>query len=467
MDIIAAIPQYGFWLLVLLTVLVFVHEFGHYWIARRCGVKVEVFSIGFGPELFGYTDTHGTRWKFSAIPLGGYVKMYGQGANLLEGEAGKAMSEADKAVAFDYKNVWRRAAIVVAGPAANYIFAALIFAVMFAVHGKDFAAPVIGAVRAGSAAEAAGLQPGDRVISLNGSTITDFKQILAFAQINLDQEVAVGIERNGTRQVVQVTPQIAIEKDALGNDATVGVLGIEAPAPVIAGVRAGSAAAAAGLQPGDRIVTLNGVGITDFNQISEFIQANLGQELTVGFERNGALETLRVTPQVIVEKDADGNEKRVGRLGIEAGPRSERIELGLIDAAKAGVVQTIEVSSAMLKGVWQMVSGIRPARELGGILRIGYYSGEIAEMGTWQWINFAALLSVNLGLVNLFPIPLLDGGHLVFYALEAVRGRPLTERIQEWGFRIGIAFVLSIMLFATWNDLVFFDWLGKLRALFT
>jgi regulator of sigma E protease len=467
MDILAAIPQYGFWLLVLLTVLVFVHEFGHYWIARRCGVKVEVFSIGFGRELFGYTDSHGTRWKFSAIPLGGYVKMYGQGTNLLEGEAGKAMSEADKAVAFDYKSLWRRAAIVVAGPAANYIFAALIFAMIFAVHGRDVAAPVIAAVRAGSAAAEAGLQPGDRIVALNGSAITDFKQVLEFVQLNLDQEIAVGIERNGARQTLDVKPQVALEKDALGNDALVGVLGIESPAPVIAGVRAGSAAAAAGFQPGDRIVTLNGNEITDFKQISEFIQANLEQELTVGIERNEAQETLRVTPQVTVEKDADGNEKRVGLLGIEAATQSERVELGLIEAAKEGVVRVVEVSGAMLKGVWQMVAGIRPARELGGILRIGYYSGEIAEMGTWQWINFAALLSVNLGLVNLFPIPLLDGGHLVFYALEGVRGRPLTERIQEWGFRIGIALVLSVMLFATWNDLVFFDWLGKLRALFT
>src|SRR5213593_172216 len=164
MNVLAAIPQYGFWFLALLTVLVFVHEYGHYIIARWCGVRVEVFSIGFGPELVGWTDGHGTRWKISAIPLGGYVKMFGQGANLLEGEAGKAMTDAERMVAFDFKSVWRRMAIVAAGPISNFIFAALVFSVIFALHGKDVSPPVVGAVRTGSAAAAAGLQPGDRIV---------------------------------------------------------------------------------------------------------------------------------------------------------------------------------------------------------------------------------------------------------------------------------------------------------------
>src|ERR1044071_1519904 len=176
MEFLAAIPKYGFWLLLLLTILVFVHEMGHYLVARLCGVRVEVFSIGFGPELCGRTDSHGTRWKISAIPLGGYVKMFGQGANLLEGEAGKAMSDTERLVAFDYKSVWRRMAIVAAGPVSNFIFAALVFSVIFAVHGKDVSPPVVSAVRAGSAAAVAGLQPGDRIVTLNGSAISDFKE---------------------------------------------------------------------------------------------------------------------------------------------------------------------------------------------------------------------------------------------------------------------------------------------------
>jgi len=377
MDTLAAIPQYGFWFLALLTVLVFVHEYGHYIVARWCGVRVEVFSIGFGPELFGRTDSHGTRWKVSAIPLGGYVKMFGQGANLLEGEAGKAMTEADRQVAFDFKSVWRRMAIVAAGPIANYLFAALIFATIFAVHGKDVAAPVIGEVGPGSAAYEAGLRSGDRVISLNGTAVGDFDDIREFVQLNLDQEIAIVFERDGAVQTVQARPTISVEKDALGN------------------------------------------------------------------------------------------ELRLGRLGIKALGKSERVELGVGESVVEGVKRVFDISALMLKGLWQMVTGVRPADELGGVLRIGYLSGEIAQIGLWSLIHFAAMLSVNLGLVNLFPIPLLDGGHLTYYAIEAARGKPLGERTQEWGFRIGIAFVLGLMLFATWNDLVFLDVIGKLRALFT
>jgi regulator of sigma E protease len=377
MEILAAIPQYGFWFLVLLTVLVFVHEYGHYIVARWCGVRVEVFSIGFGPELIGRYDKHGTRWKISAIPLGGYVKMFGQGANLLEGEAGKAMSAEDRKVAFDYKSVWRRMAIVAAGPIANYLFAALIFTVIFAVHGKDVTAPVIGEAVAGSAAAEAGFQSGDRIVSLNGKAIDDFNDIAEFVQLNLDQEIAIAFERNGTLQMVNVRPTITTEKDALGNDV------------------------------------------------------------------------------------------RLGRLGIKAAGKSDRIELGVGQAVYQGVARVFDVSALMLKGVWQIITGVRPADEIGGVVRIGYLSGEIAQIGMWQLITFAAMLSVNLGLVNLFPIPLLDGGHLTYYGIEAARGKPLGERTQEWGFRVGIAFVLGLMLFATWNDLVFLDVIGKLRALFT
>jgi len=460
MDILAAIPHYGFWFLALLTVLVFVHEYGHYKVARWCGVKVEVFSIGFGPELFGWTDSHGTRWKVSVVPLGGYVKMFGQGANLLEGEAGKAMSAADRLVAFDYKSVWRRMAIVAAGPISNFIFAALVFSIIFAVHGKDISPPVVSAVRADSAAAAAGLQPGDRIVTLNGSAISDFKDILEFVQLNLDQEITVGFERNGVRQTVRLTPQITTEKDPLGNDARIGVLGIESPASVIGGVRAGSAAAAAGLRSGDRIVSLNGNAISDFQQLTEFVQSNLDREIAVGIVRNGIQEIVRVTPQITVAKDAHGIEKRIGFLGIEAAAQSERIDLGLVDSGVEGVKRVFNVSGMMLKGVWQIITGVRPANDVAGVIRIGYLSGEIANIGIWSLITFGAMLSVNLGLVNLFPIPLLDGGHLTYYAIEVVRGKPLGERIQEWGFRVGIAFVLGVMLFAAWNDLVYLNIIG-------
>jgi regulator of sigma E protease len=339
--------------------------------------------------------------------------------------------------------------------------------VMFAVHGKDVSPPVVSAVRAGSAAADAGLQPGDRIVTLNGGAISDFNEILEFVQINLDQEIILGIERNGARETVRLAPKVTTEKDALGNDTRIGILGIESPAPVVGAVRAGSAAAAAGLQSGDRIVTLNGNAISDFQQLTEFVRLNLDREIAVGIERKGVQETVRVTPRVTTVKDARGIEKRIGLLGIEAATQSERIDLGLVDSSVEGVKRVFDVSGMMLKGVWQMITGVRPASDIGGVIRIGYLSGEIANIGIWSLISFAAMLSVNLGLVNLFPIPLLDGGHLTYYCIEAARGKPLGERTQEWGFRIGIAFVLGLMLFATWNDLVFLDVIGKLRALFT
>lgn len=377
MEFLAAIPKYGFWFLLLLTILVFVHELGHYLVARLCGVRVEVFSIGFGPELFGRYDSHGTRWKFSAIPLGGYVKMYGQGANLFEGEAGKAMSAEERAVAFDFKSVWRRMAIVAAGPIANFVFAILVFAVIFAVHGRDVASPVIARVLAGSAAERAGLQANDRIVGLNGSDIQTF------------------------------------------------------------------------------------------DQIAEFIRLNLDQELTIRYERAGATSTTVVTPDITIAKDLLGKDVRIGRLGVESAPSGERARLGPVESLIEGFHRTFEISVVMLKGIWQMVTGVRPADEIGGVIRIGYMSGELAQAGMWALVMFSAMLSVNLGLVNLFPVPLLDGGHLVYYMIEAIRGRPLGDRMQEWGFRIGIAFVLGLMLFATWNDLVYFDVIDYIKALVT
>jgi regulator of sigma E protease len=377
MEFLAAIPKYGFWLLLLLTILVFVHEMGHYLVARWCGVRVEVFSIGFGPELFGRYDKHGTRWKFSAIPLGGYVKMFGQGANLLEGEAGKAMSPEDRAVAFDYKSVWRRMAIVAAGPAANYVFAAIVFAAIFATHGKDIIVP----------------------------------------------------------EIAKVMPE--------------------------------SAAARAGLQPGDRVTAINGSDIRSFDEIAEFVQLNLDQEFTIEYERNSVAATAVVKPDIVITKDFLGKDVRVGRLGVESAGGGDRIELGVVDSIREGVNRTFEISGLMLKGIWQMVTGVRPTGDIGGVIRIGYMSGELAQAGFWALVMFSAMLSVNLGLVNLFPVPLLDGGHLVFYAIEAVRGRPLGERMQEWGFRFGIAFVLGLMLFATWNDLVYFNVIDYIKALVT
>ncbi len=377
MDFLAEISHYGFWFIVVLTVLVFVHEMGHFAVARLCGVRVEVFSIGFGPEMFGVTDRHGTRWKVSWLPLGGYVKMFGQEDNAIEGEAAKPMTAAERAVSFKEKSVGRRAAIVVAGPLANYVFAIIVLAVLYATIGRPFSAPVISELVEGSAAAEAGLLPGDRVVAINGARIEHFEDIQDIMQLNLDQPMALVVQR------------------------------------------------------GDQQLTMD------------------------------------VHPKIVEEKDIFGDTLKVGRLGIRGGKPGDLTQLGVGESLVAAVQEAYRVSAGILTGVKQMVTGVRSTDELGGVLRIAKMSGDVAQFGFLSLVNLAVLLSINLGLINLFPVPLLDGGHLAFYAVEAVSGRPLNGRAQEWGLKIGLALVLSLMLFATWNDLVYLKVFDYIRALFT
>jgi len=363
MDLLSGLWTYMVPFLIVLTVLVFVHELGHYWVARRAGVKVEVFSIGFGPELFGWNDRSGTRWKVSALPLGGYVKMYGEQEESGQGQAPADTADAASSESFQAKTLGWRAAIVAAGPAANFLFAILIYAVLFGFVGQPFTPPVVGAVLAGSAADQGGLQAGDRIVRIDGR----------------------GIER--------------------------------------------------------------------FEEIQRAVQLGLEQPLQMVVERDGREQALTVRPQIVEETDRNGKQFRVARLGIR-GQGVAYVSYGPVESILRAAQETWNQTTGTLRALGQMVSGHRATDDLGGPIRIAQMSGEVAQGGVAALIVFMAVLSINLGLINLFPIPMLDGGHLLFYAAEAVRGRPLGARAQEYGFRIGLALVLSLMVFATWNDLV-------------
>ena len=352
-----------FWFLVVLTVLVFIHELGHYLIARRNGVKIEVFSIGFGPELYGWWDRAGTRWKFSAIPLGGYVKMFGD-ADPSSGLAINLsqLSVDEREFSFHHKRLGQRAAIVAGGPIANFVFAIVALALLFMTYGQPFTPADVGQVLPGSAAEQGGIHPGDAIASIDGQSIDRFEDV---------------------QQIVRPNPSVP---------------------------------------------------------------------LTIVVKRDGEPVTLHVTPSRVEESDRLGR-REVGQLGIRGGaPKYVRRDPASAVVRAAG--ETWNLSATTLEAMWQMVIGRRTTDELGGPLRIAQLSGEVAQGGIVPLIWFMSVLSVNLGLINLFPVPVLDGGHLLFYAAEAIRGRPLGQRAQEYGFRIGLALVLTLMVFATWNDLV-------------
>lgn len=343
--------------LLILSVVVFVHEFGHYWVARRCGVRVEVFSIGFGPELFGWTDSVGTRWKFSLIPLGGYVKMHGDE----DVTSTTASAAAGDPQAFPAKSVWQRMAIVVAGPAANFLFAILVLAFFFVFVGRPFTPPVVGQVLPDTPAAAAGLEPGDRILAVDGEPVESFEELQQLVRDRPGEPLRFVVERGGTRLELVVTPALREIETRFGTQ-RIGMIGV---------ARSG-------------------------------VEYRRSHPLTAPFE---------------------------------------------------AAAETVRIAVATLVGVGEMIVGARGTEELGGPIRIAQMSGEIAQEGLLPAIWFTAILSINLGLINLFPIPMLDGGHLLLYTVEAVRGRPLTERSLEIAFRVGLAMVASLMLFATWNDL--------------
>jgi regulator of sigma E protease len=355
--------------LFVLTIVVFFHELGHFLVARWAGVKVLTFSVGFGPELVGFNDRHGTRWKLSAIPLGGYVRFLGDDseASTPSSAALATMTAEEREGSFHHKNVGRRSAIVAAGPVANFILAIFIFAGLFTFLGKPSTTARVDGVQAGSAAEAAGFKPGDIVTAINGS------------------------------------------------------------------------------------------GIDSFSDMQRIVGTSAGEKLTFTVKRGDSVIDLRGTPELKEIKDRFGNEHRIGVLGIARTTSPGDVTTERVNPAEAlwlGVRETWFVVDRTLAYIGGIFTGREAADQLGGPLRIAQISGQVATIGLGALIHLAAVLSVSIGLLNLFPVPLLDGGHLLFYGVEAVRGRPMSERAQEMGFRIGLGLVLMLMVFATYNDIL-------------
>ncbi len=457
MDIFANFGVALFWFLVLLTPLVFVHELGHFLVARWNGVRVDVFSIGFGPELFGWNDRTGTRWKVCAIPLGGYIKMFGEHAleSADEAEPPREMTEEEKKVSFDRKRLSQRAWIVFAGPAANYIFAIIVMAGSFVFIGQHFTPPEVGKVEEDSAADKAGLRIGDVILSIDGADVTRFEEISRRIAMRPGETVILEIERNGAVMTLPATTDIIEARMIDKTTQKIGDLGIRDPMPaLITGVVKDSAAAAAGLQTGDLIVEIDGAPIEHFMDVYDIVSVSPNVPLAVTVVREGRQLTMTAIPKKEVGKLPDGNTVERGLLGVQADRATKVVKFGPIEAVGAASKWTYDLTTGSLMAIGQIITGKRDSSQMGGPIMIAQTSSEFAKRGFDWFLQFMAMISVSLGLINLFPIPVLDGGHLMFYGIEAVRGRPLGERAQEYSFRIGLALVLSLMIFVTVNDLL-------------
>lgn len=365
-------PQFLYMLpafLVVLTVIVFVHEMGHYLVARWNGIAIQTFSIGFGPELVGFNDRHGTRWRLSAIPLGGYVRFLGDmnAASLPDREL---IENADPELAkrlFVNKNPWQRIAVVVAGPAANVIFTFLVLYALLLGYGRYSIPPVIGTVMPDSVAATAGLLGGDRIVSVDGYDVRGFEDF---------------------QRLVSTAPQ---------------------------------------------------------------------RSVTIVVERDGAPKTFVLTPDVATQTDSFGNEHRIGRIGVARDVTREDVTLyrpGPIEAVGLTVEEIRFIVDRTAAFLGDFFVGRGDIEQLGGPVKVAKVSGEVASLGIVALINLMALLSLNIGIFNLLPVPMLDGGHLLYYLYEAIRGKPLSQRVQELGFRFGFVLVVSLMLFTTFNDTI-------------
>ncbi|MDE0146779.1 MAG: RIP metalloprotease RseP [Rhodospirillaceae bacterium] len=455
MEFISVLWNYILPFLVLFTLLVFVHEMGHYSVARRNGVRVEIFSIGFGPELFGRDDRWGTRWKFCAIPLGGYVKMFGDAdAASRPGEAVQRLTPEQRKVSFYHKSVGQRAAIVFAGPAVNYLFAVLILALLFMTAGQRHTPAVVGAVIPGGAAESAGLRTGDTIVQFAGRNIDRFEEVEQVALLHPGQALRIVVRRDNAERAFRLTPEPRTVRDKHGNTEVYGVLGaVRMVAPVVGRVLENSAAAEAGLMNGDRIVAIDGRPVSTFQEVRTVVMAGPEKRLRLRILRDGRSLGLTVVPKVYSYRDGAGVARTVGRIGIGVAPPPMKRH-GPLAALWAAVGETWSLTVISATAIGQMFAGKRELRDIGGPLRIAEMSGDMAQIGIYAFVWFMAAISLSLCLINLLPVPMLDGGHLLYYGIEAIRGKPLGEKAQEFGFRIGMALVLGLMVVVTWNDLL-------------
>ncbi|CAD5108287.1 sigma E protease regulator RseP [Zestomonas carbonaria] len=438
-------------LLVALGVLVTFHEFGHFWVARRCGVKVLRFSVGFGTPLVRWHDRQGTEFVVAAIPLGGYVKMLDE----REGEVPAELLDQ----AFNRKSVRQRIAIVAAGPVANFLLAILFFWIL-AMLGSQQVRPVIGAVEADSLAAQAGLVAGQEIVAVDG------KRTSGWAAVNLQLVRRLG--ESGTLAVAVKESGSSVERDyqlrlndwlrGVDDPDPISSLGIRPwrprVPPVLAQLASDGPAKAAGLQVGDHLLALDDEVLNDWQQLVDIVRKRPGEAITLRFSRDGQEREVRLELAVRGEGEARSGYLGAGVQGTEWPPEMLReVSFGPLESVAESLRRTWAMSVLTLDSLKKMLFGDLSVKNLSGPITIAKVAGASAQSGVGDFLNFLAYLSISLGVLNLLPIPVLDGGHLLFYLIEWARGRPLSERVQVWGMQIGISLVVGVMLLALVNDL--------------
>lgn len=434
-----------------ISILVAIHEYGHFWVARRCGVQVKRFSIGFGKPLWSFKDKYGTEFSIAPIPMGGYVSM-------LDEREGNVPDEL-KPYAYNNKSPWQRMAIASAGPLANFIFAIAAYWFIF-VAGTTGLVPVVGGVTEGSAAARAGVQVGDQVIEVNGKATNTWEdvnwQLIGF----LGESGTIGLTlstQGGNRHYADLTVERWLSEDEMPNP--MRALGLEPrtlPIPAVMGqVMPDGAAAAAGLQDGDKILSVNNTAIADWYALVDWVQRSAGASLTLVIERHQKHQTLTLMPASRVGDDG----RAVGFMGAAvAVPQypahwlSTR-SVGVVDGLLLGAQKTWDTTYFTLTSLWKMIAGQISMKNLSGPVSIAKVAGASAAGGLESFVSFLALLSVSLGVLNLLPVPVLDGGHILFCVAEIIQGKPLSERIQQWAVKFGLFLLLGLMLVAFYNDL--------------
>lgn len=441
--------------LFVLTVVVFVHEFGHFIVARWCGVTVKTFSIGFGRELWARVDSRGTRWRIAAVPLGGYVKFLDD-ANAASAPSEEKLSELtpeERKGAFQTKPLWQRSAVVFAGPFANFVLAAVIYSLINFFVGVRGEPPVIDTVTPGSPAAEAGIRPGDVVVSIDGTGVETFDDVLRTVSLSADKPLGFVIERGGQTFPVTLTPVGREYKDSIGVTLRIGEIGIKSHLPPQIGeVQPGYPAAKAGLRRGDVIKSIDGTPVASFDDLASVVNKAANREITVTVERQGTEESLAVTPVSRPQQKPTGEIVCVGRIGI-APVMSEARPVGPVEAVRRGIAETGALLSQAFFGIGDLILGRQPLSQVGGPILMAEVTARALDSGVERVLLWMAFFSANIGLLNLLPIPLLDGGHLMFYALEAIRRRPLSAAVQEVFFKIGLAMVLTLMVVAFSNDI--------------